>query len=58
MPHKNGLDSDFTKYQTTLFDIETVSGMIFPVPDDKMKINTVPTTDLRSYADKKKQICK
>jgi endonuclease G len=58
MPHRNGLDSDFTKYQTTLFDIETVSGMIFPVPDDKMKINTVPTTDLRSYADKKKQICK
>lgn len=57
IPHKNGIDSDFTKHQTTIFDIETVSGISFPVSDDKMKVNTLPAIDLRSYADKKKQIC-
>jgi endonuclease G len=57
-PHKNGLDQDFTKYQTTVLDIEAVSGIVFPIPDSKTVKNALLPVDLKSYADKKKEICK
>jgi endonuclease G len=57
-PHKDGLDSDFTLYQTTIMDVEVVSGNTFPVPDVKTAKNNLPALDLKAYADKKKAICK
>jgi len=57
-PHKDGLDQDFTKYQTTVFDVEAISSMGFPVPDIKTKKNNLLPVDLKSYSDKKKAICK
>lgn len=57
-PHKDGLDSDFTKYQVTVADVEKASGITFPVPDSKTAKNPVPAADLKTIAADKKKQCK
>jgi len=57
-PHKDGLDSDFTKYQVTVADVEKASGITFPVPDSKTSKNPVPAADLKTIAADKKKQCK
>ena len=57
-PHKDGLDSDFTKYQVTLSELEKASGIIFPSPDSKNIKNLPLTPDLKTLADDKKKKCK
>jgi endonuclease G len=57
-PHKDGLDSDFTKYQVTVADVEKASGITFYVPDSKTTKNQVPVIDLKTLADDKKNKCK
>lgn len=57
-PHKDGLDSDFTKYQVTVADIEKTSGITFPVPDSKTVKNSPLAVDLKTIADDKKKQCK
>ena len=57
-PHKDGLDSDFTKYQVTVADVEKASGIKFLVPDTKTIKNQVPVTDLKTIANDKKKQCK
>jgi endonuclease G len=57
-PHRDGLDSDFTKYQVTVADVEKASGITFPVPDSKTTKNQVPVTDLKTLANDKKKQCK
>jgi endonuclease G len=56
-PHKDGLDSDFTKYQVTVADLEKASGITFPVPDSKTTKNPPLTPDLKTLADDKKKQC-
>jgi endonuclease G len=57
-PHKDGLDSDFTKYQVTVADIEKTSGITFPVPDAKNVKNPTIVADLKTIAADKKKQCK
>lgn len=57
-PHKDGLDSDFTKYQVTVADVEKASGITFPVPDSKTVKNPPLPVDLKTLADDKKKQCK
>jgi endonuclease G, mitochondrial len=57
-PHKDGDDSDYTKYQVTVADVEKATGLTFPVPDSKTAKNPVPTTDLKTIAADKKAQCK
>jgi len=57
-PHRDGLDSDFTKYQVTVAEVEVASKIVFPVPDSKTIKNPVPVTDLKTLADDKKKQCK
>ena len=57
-PHKDGLDSDFTKYQVTVADVEKASGITFPIPDSKTAKNPVPAADLKTIAADKKKQCK
>jgi endonuclease G len=57
-PNRNGLDSDFVKYQVTVTDLEQAAATTFPVPDAKNIKNPVPVADLKRIADDKKKICK
>lgn len=57
-PHKDGLDSNYTKYQVTIADVEKASGITFSIPDAKTVKNEVPDTDLKTLADDKKKQCK
>jgi endonuclease G len=57
-PHKDGLDSDFTKYQVTVADVEKASGIAFQVPDAKNVKNTPIVADLKTLANDKKKQCK
>jgi DNA/RNA endonuclease G (NUC1) len=57
-PHRDGLDSDFTKYQVTVAEVEKASGTTFPVPDSKTSKNPVPEADLKTIAADKKKQCK
>ena len=57
-PHKDGLDSDFTKYQVTVADVEKASGITFPVPDNKTVKNSPIVADLKTLAADKKKQCK
>lgn len=57
-PHKDGLESDFTKYQVTVADVEKISKTTFPVPDSKTVKNQTITADLKTIAADKKKQCK
>ena len=58
MNNQNGIDSDFTKYQVTIADVEKASGYTFPVPDAKNVKNAILPVDLKGIADDKKNQCK
>jgi len=58
MNNKDGLDSDFTKYQVTVADIEKATGTTFPVPDSKTIKNPLLPVDLKTLAEDKKKQCK
>ena len=58
IPNKDGLDSDFTKYQVTVAEVETISKTTFPVPDSKTIKNAVIVPDLKTIAADKKKQCK
>lgn len=58
MPNKTDIDADFNKYQVTIADVEKITGIIFPVPDNKNSKNTAITADLKTIADDKKKLCK
>jgi len=58
MSNTSGLDSDFTKYQVTVADVEKVTGSTFPVPDSKTVKNPLLPVDLKTLADDKKKQCK
>jgi endonuclease G len=57
-PHKDGDDSDFTKYQVTVADVEKATGLTFSVPDAKNVKNPPITADLAKIAADKKAQCK
>jgi endonuclease G len=57
-PNKVGIDSDFTKFQVTVSDVEKASGTTFPVPDAKNIKNPVIVADLATLAADKKKQCK
>jgi len=58
MPNKEGIDSDFTKFQVTVSDVEKATGYTFPVPDSKTVKNPVIKADLATLAADKKKQCK
>jgi endonuclease G len=57
-PNKEGIDSDFTKYQVTVAEVEKATGITFPVPDAKNVKNPTIVADLKTLADDKKKQCK
>jgi len=58
MNNTPGLDSDFTKYQVTVSDVEKATGVTFPVPDSKTVKNPLIVADLKTLAADKKKQCK
>lgn len=58
MPNKSDVKSDYDNYQTTVFEVERASGMLFNVPGDKDLKQAPPEPDLKTIMNDKKRICK
>lgn len=57
-PNVASLSSDIPPFQTTVFEVERVTGLTFPVPDNKMAKNMMPSANFKKLTDDKKTICK
>lgn len=57
-PNKEGLSTNLAAFQTTVAEIERVTGNIFPIPDNKFIKNNIPVADYKRITDDKRAVCK
>ena len=57
-PNREGLATDIRPFQVSVSDVEKATGLIIPVPDNKMIKNPVPNADLNAVIIAKKTACK
>jgi endonuclease G len=57
-PNREGLATDIKPFQVSVADIEKATGLVIPVPDNKMIKNPVPIADLNAVTTAKKTACK
>ena len=58
VPNREGLNTDIAAFQVSVADVEKASGLVIPVPDNKMFKNKLPATDLNLVTTAKKAACK
>jgi endonuclease G len=58
MPNVAGVNSDYVPFQTTISQIEQITGLTFPSPDNKMMRNPIPPANFKKLTEDKKLICR
>jgi endonuclease G len=58
MPNVAGVSSDIKPFQVSVADIETITGLTFPVPDSKIMKNYIPPINFKKLTEDKKIVCK
>jgi endonuclease G len=58
IPNREGLATNITPFQVTVMDIEKATGLVIPVPDNKMMKNVLPAVELNAVTVAKKAACK
>jgi endonuclease G len=57
-PNREALGSDMTAFQTTVDNVEKITGFNFNMPDNKLVINQTPVIDSKKVAEDKRNLCK
>jgi endonuclease G len=57
-PNREALGSDLLAFQTTVANVEKITGFTFNVPDNKLVLNQIPTIDAKKVAEDKRNLCK
>lgn len=57
-PNKEVLGSNLGAFQTTVAELERITGNTFQVPDNKMMKNIIPVADFKKVTDDRRSICK
>jgi DNA/RNA endonuclease G (NUC1) len=58
IPNREGLSTNISAFQVTVASVEKATGLVIPVPDNKMMKNVLPVVDLNSVTVAKKTACK
>jgi endonuclease G len=58
MPNLAGISADVPPFQVTVSDVEKITGLTFPVPDNKQVKNAIPAANFKKVTDDKKLVCK
>lgn len=57
-PNREALGSDLLAFQTTVMNVEKITGFTFNVPDNKMVVNQTPIIDSKKVTEDKRNLCK
>lgn len=57
-PNKEGLSTNLPAFQTTVAELERITGNTFQVPDNKGMKNPIPVADFKKVTDDKRALCK
>ena len=58
MPNVAGVSSEIKPFQVSVAEIESITGLTFPVPDSKMMKNYIPPINFKKLTEDKKIMCK
>ena len=58
IPNREGLSTNISAFQVNVASVEKATGLVIPVPDNKMMKNMLPNVDLNSVTVAKKAACK
>jgi endonuclease G len=57
-PNKEGLGTNIGAFQTTVAELERITGNTFQTPDNKGMKNLIPVADFKKVTDDKRALCK
>lgn len=57
-PNKEGISTNLPAFQTTVAELERITGNTFQVPDNKGMKNLIPVADFKKVTDDKRALCK